>query len=46
MESAAHAIVQADAHVLHALATAGDPNLAAQRDAGLVVAHADVNNTN
>jgi hypothetical protein len=42
MESAARAIVLADAHVLHALATADVLNLAAQRGAGLEDADAGV----
>jgi len=42
MESAAHADVLVDANVQHALATADVLNLAAQKDADLVVAYADV----
>jgi hypothetical protein len=43
MESAAHADVLVDANALHALATADVLNLAAQKDADLVVAYVDVN---
>lgn len=42
MESAAHADVLVDANVLHALATADALNLAAQKDADLVVVYAGV----
>ena len=42
MESVAHADVLVDANVLHALATADALNLAAQKDADLVVVYADV----
>ena len=41
-ESAAHANVLVGARVLHALAIVGDLNLAALRDASLVVMDADV----
>jgi hypothetical protein len=41
MESAAHADVPVDANALHAHATAGDLNPAAQRDADRVVTDVD-----